>query len=850
MKNKISVILTALLICLFPVALRAQQKTSALTGVNWAPVTGHGAPTTASCAHTCTAADYGLPYTDLDANTTYIYTGTGTVSGWNALGGGGGGSVASSANIYAGNSQVQADSLASSTANGMVNFGDSITAGVGCSTAPLCYVPQITSDYGVADNNQGVPGDRSGDMAFHIFTVLNPGDSGNPIVTGMIGTNDDFSGAPANVLTYLKQVYAGVAWGGLSTTYKMVTSNAAVTKTGSWTTNSTFANAIGETSSTAGNTLAYTCQVGPSGTVYVWYRLNASDGTWNMKIDGTTVTDTVSNSSTISGTWAYAPAVATSSVGLARFTATQGSHTCTTTVVSGTVSILSFGMPSLIRNRGMSAPRFFLGGVVPQLNNANQTNQLLYNSAALAVSKRLTADGNYVPFVDSATLDPVLDFSAAGNCPAAVQQGLHPNNCGHRQLANLFESLINSMPTSTALATPPPTLPGLTGGGNVGTYSPTGSTFNPGGICVGAPSGFGQCLIGNGTGGGPYKTILTGVGNSSGAFGTIGFSFVPANATPTQVDTGIFAQWSTDGSATLNPGFTIGSTASGRKMSFALPINTPNVLAYTSILAPSASTTTLMNGFNMNPGTGSAAGLHFLFHNGPGAYGPGIYFQSGQIDCLADTYTTSPNLTTTSAAFTCLSYVDFTGILHSQGLVSPSATLTGSTPAAPLSSILTGTNVPSSLATAYQLATSTNASTTAILNALNIEQGTTGGVAGGLIFGNGTPLSSFTLGLFATYPQPLSDCWYDPTVPQASVTNMSQVTCPIYRTFNASDPGTLHVPQIQVTGPTPTTVLPGAMGIGNTTAAASNCNSGGVVTGVAGCLEQNIGGVIRYIPYY
>jgi hypothetical protein len=68
------------------VAASAQQKTSALTGVNWVPVTGTGAPTGLSCGTICTSQFYGLPYTNLANGNYYIYTGTGSVSGWQLVG--------------------------------------------------------------------------------------------------------------------------------------------------------------------------------------------------------------------------------------------------------------------------------------------------------------------------------------------------------------------------------------------------------------------------------------------------------------------------------------------------------------------------------------------------------------------------------------------------------------------------------------------------------------------------------------------------------------------------------------------------------------------------------------------
>jgi hypothetical protein len=47
-----------------------------------------------------------------------------------------------------------------------------------------------------------------------------------------------------------------------------------------------------------------------------------------------------------------------------------------------------------------------------------------------------------------------------------------------------------------------------------------------------------------------------------------------------------------------------------------------------------------------------------------------------------------------------------------------------------------------------------------------------------------------------------------------------------------------------------TTAGTGAISYGGTTAAASNCNSGGIVTGVTGCVIINVAGTTRYTPYY
>jgi hypothetical protein len=46
------------------------------------------------------------------------------------------------------------------------------------------------------------------------------------------------------------------------------------------------------------------------------------------------------------------------------------------------------------------------------------------------------------------------------------------------------------------------------------------------------------------------------------------------------------------------------------------------------------------------------------------------------------------------------------------------------------------------------------------------------------------------------------------------------------------------------------TVTTGQVGLGNTTATASNCNQGGTLSSVAGCLVINVAGTTHYVPYF
>lgn len=315
--------------------------------------------------------------------------------------------VTPSANVNTGNQQLQSDSTVSSIIASAYCFGDSISQG----TASVVggWITYFNADYGISCNNQAVAGNNVQDETWHIFSSLNPGDSGNPIVASMIGTNN--TGFTSG---YQAVHLAGHAWAALSSTNKILAGNVLVTATGSQTTDTTFAFANGKTCSSGTCTLTYTANVGSPQFFYVWYKEVSSGANFSVTVDGSTVTDTVTGSNSISTSWSLAPNAEPTTVGLARFPASNtgaaSSHVIVVTFQAG-ATIIGFGFPPTNRYRGITSPRVFMAGVPPQYLNANTTANLAVNALNLADSKILTGDGLYTPFVDvNANLDPVNDF--------------------------------------------------------------------------------------------------------------------------------------------------------------------------------------------------------------------------------------------------------------------------------------------------------------------------------------------------------------------------------------------------------------------------------------------------------
>ena len=160
------------------------------------------------------------------ASNAWVIAGTGTATA----------SAATSANLYAANGITQADAVTHSTAYGLQTFGDSLTAGLGATTTANAWPNLMAAHFGITSGfvNHGQGGDRAMDMTAKIFNALNPGDFGNPIVTGWAGANEvvgNSSNVPAGAATlaaYTKNLYAAAIWAGVSSKWKAFMQNTAL----------------------------------------------------------------------------------------------------------------------------------------------------------------------------------------------------------------------------------------------------------------------------------------------------------------------------------------------------------------------------------------------------------------------------------------------------------------------------------------------------------------------------------------------------------------------------------------------------------------------------------------------
>lgn len=642
----------------------------------WAPWNGGGGSGTIT-------AGTGIAYYNPSGGTTL--NGAGSLTGF-IYGNGTSAptAMATSVRTWTRNARLDIEATNSGTASGMYNYGDSITCYQGATTSTLGYAALIAQHLNLAvsnlpPNNYCTSGDNAQDMTFRMFSSpLNPGDSGVPIVTSMIGTNN-VAGGSGGLIPFTQAQYAATAWTSVSSTNKILAGNANVTQAGTWTADATFTNANGLTSSTAASTLTYTAQVGTSGVFYVWYRnIKAGpNGVFSVSIDGTPATDTVSNTSNVNTAWSVLSNNTTTAVGLARYQTTTGSHTVVVSYVSGTINILGFGFPPTLHYRGVSGPRMYTANVPPQQNSANDATVKQYGAATQAMIQQLSSDGLAVHYVDAySSVDPILDMTSSlvQNCPASTNPGLHPNNCGHAHIAGAFEAAINavnSAPNSNLLAplntAGIPTITNLAtqaNGLDTASYSPSGTAFPKGSLCVDSFAGFCWGITNLGNGGGPFRTILV----SNTTSGRFSFSFAPAGATPSQVISGITSEWSADGSGTLAPSITVTSTATGNTLGGKLVnFNTgglaSSISGYHNISGNGTTTTGLIQGINLW-GTASNAGVHVVQNTALGVFSVGVYAPTSQVICNYF-YSGTP---TAASNFTCPDWVSSDGAHHFTGI--------------------------------------------------------------------------------------------------------------------------------------------------------------------------------------
>lgn len=342
-------------------------------------------------------------------------------------------------------------------------FGDSITANTGCSSAPFCYVALVAAATGTTSTltNYGVGNDMACDLVNHVFNDENPGATSTTLYTMMVGVNDGrykLVGQSASnpPIGGYKSVYqlchkAALAWLTTSSTSKYTGASFGSVPT-NWALDATFAGVTGLKSTTLGavSTWPFTLST-YNQTVFVFYRLiDGNGGQFVVSINSQTYI--VNNYTT--------PAIATangatSGVGVwaLQFPNTPaGSYSLTISVHSATgagniVSILGVGVSPAPGTAAPSAPTVWAAGVPRQEFDTLQSTTQAYNDYAYDDVNQLQNLGLPVNWVD------VRSFWTG--LPATMYDNVHPNDAGHREIANAFLAQPAAPPTRSGQGVEP-----------------------------------------------------------------------------------------------------------------------------------------------------------------------------------------------------------------------------------------------------------------------------------------------------------------------------------------------------------------------------------------------------------
>jgi hypothetical protein len=334
-------------------------------------------------------------------------------------------------------------------------WGDSITFGTGSTAAPggsggFANL-LIQNECSGLSKNSGTSSDWGADLALKFYAAgaspfIFPNKYGlNRGITHflMIGTNEAALKQTTGYQTgvYRPELYGVLAFASIPRSNALYAQDSGCTKTGTWSVDNSLLSGLGEKSNTNGDTIscANVATVAASPFVYVGYKaVDSNGGAFNIKVDGVTCTDTVTNSTTLNnaGTVTIATANgATSAPFIARCPASAGTHTILMTVSSATsgsnvVYIEWVGsMPNVLASASV-LPRILQFGVLRQSADAQGTWTNNYNAEIDNIVATLASDTMPIQFVpDHDYTVATLPSSPVAGALADVNDGANAADC-------------------------------------------------------------------------------------------------------------------------------------------------------------------------------------------------------------------------------------------------------------------------------------------------------------------------------------------------------------------------------------------------------------------------------------
>lgn len=339
----------------------------------------------------------------------------------------------------------QASGLPANSWSGLINFGDIRTAAPSYMAVSQIYPYLIGNAMGVAPINY--PATSFSDdwecdnVNERVFPNVNPQDTGNPVITWLPSPGDPTyggGGADNHRNDTASCRLAALTWMAIPQSHKIYAQNSTnVVQTGSWSNFSSYGGTYGLTSTTSGDSLAFTTTT-YGGPLYLWYELQGnSGGTFRWTLDSTTT-----GSVAVQGNNAFTFPLSSSSQAPAAVripVQSSGGHTLnvaltSTTTLGNPVTILGVGTPPG-KSYARGVPTVYLGGQIYEYNDALASTTSAYNQDQRSQAEQLHADGLNVNFVDVRNyITTVSDMIASGLSGNPVA----PNATGQKHIADAF----------------------------------------------------------------------------------------------------------------------------------------------------------------------------------------------------------------------------------------------------------------------------------------------------------------------------------------------------------------------------------------------------------------------------
>jgi hypothetical protein len=383
------------------------------------------------------------------------------------------------------NTLLQADSVATSGAYGVVTFGSSYGTGQGGTTVPNAAFSLLGQHLGygsgtsyfqcgfavscfysalpntVTNFNGG--GTTTADEGNAILQDLyKPSTAYNPIALSIVGANNFLHFGTFDPIGYQQDLTANYTWLA-SPPGDIVNPQTGCTPSGTTSNDNTYSLAPGTLLGAIGSTISCVVNVGPPGVVFVWvrdYPTGGATGSFSVSIDGgPPATETITNGTIVSTVSNRFFAVTSNITGYlaAQYPVSAGQHTILVTDISGTVSVIGVLNPQHIKQRGINSPRLYAASEGIAVGNQSQMNTI--NALNLSIVQELVGFGYNITPVDLSNLNPNVDFATSATtnppCPATTSPGPppHPDDCGQLAIDQDFEAVINAaVPTQSYLA--------------------------------------------------------------------------------------------------------------------------------------------------------------------------------------------------------------------------------------------------------------------------------------------------------------------------------------------------------------------------------------------------------------